>query len=117
MFCGFVLFSGNPHAKRPGSVEIYLPVQLFTGALCSCVELLESHRELCPLSNELIISSPFMPLFLLASCCCALLCVVVSRAVSLVAKGVTHNVLAFPDSAMAHALWFFSRSLSYPTIS
>lgn len=42
---------------------------------------------------------------------------VVSRAASLVGGGVTHNVLAFPDSAMAHALCLVSRSLSDPTIS
>lgn len=42
---------------------------------------------------------------------------VVSRAACLVGKGVTHNVLAFPDSAIAHALWLASRGLSHPTIS
>ena len=42
---------------------------------------------------------------------------VVFRAASLVGKGVTRNVLAFPDSAVAHALWLVSRNLSHPTIS
>lgn len=41
---------------------------------------------------------------------------VVSRAVSLVDRGVTRDVLAFPDSAMAQALWLVSGSLSHPTI-
>lgn len=42
---------------------------------------------------------------------------VVSRAASLVGRGITLNVLAFPDSAMAHTRWVVSRSLSHPTIS
>lgn len=41
---------------------------------------------------------------------------VVSRAACLVDRGVTCNVLAFPDSSMGHALWLVSRSPPHPTI-